>query len=265
MNSLYLNTWPYEQRFECCVRGSLLAIPTTLWTTTVEKMGCVIQSVGKTPSCHYYILQSGLLVVFERRCVLISCVPCGIADVARELITALEEKSPTHATLTRRYPVGEDLLSLAVSELDESQLPPVVAALEAGTIHQWPLEATDVPAVPQTLTLLLHGLVDSTDLHTVKAAISGLFPEFLIVGQSAAPDCFTVAGISGDQYISIKRTGAVYASVELSLQNWMRAEELINRALLLFKPEVVAPIWHGEPLSSDLGAISNTDTLQAGL
>lgn len=252
-------TWPYEHRFELCARGFLLATPASVWTTALSLANCSITSHGKTPECHYHLLNSGFLMVFNNRCVLVSNTPRGLIEPATYLLSALEEKQLTYASLTRRYPVGEDLLSLAVAGLDESQLPPVAARLESGTVHEWSLDPSLASAPPQTLTLLFHGLVDSSDSDTCRSAVYEIFPDFLTVVHKPCHDSFMVTAISGTQYIALQRTESTYASLEISVTDWYRAERLISQALLLFKPEIVAPIWTGEPIESSLESSSSND------
>jgi hypothetical protein len=261
MNTTPTTTWPYEHRFECCVRGSLLAVPPTVWTTAIALGDCAVSSHGKNPECHSYILTSGFLLVFNNRCVLVSNSPRGLVEPATYLYNALSEKQPTYASITRRYPVGEDLLSLAIAGLDESQLPPVTARLESGTVHEWVIEPTPAQSPPQTLTLLFHGLVDSSDSITCRSALLELFPEFLVLVDRPCPESFMITAISGTQYIALRRTEGTYASLEISVNDWHRAEALISQALLLFKPEVVGPIWTGAPLEKNFEYSSSNDDL----
>jgi hypothetical protein len=261
MNTTPSTTWPYEHRFECCVRGSLLAVPPTVWSTALSLAECAVTSHGKTPECHSYILNSGFLLVFNNRCVFVSNTPRGLVDPATYLFTSLAEKQPTYASITRRYPVGEDLLSLAIAGLDESQLPPVTARLESGTVHEWAVDVTLAQSPPQTLTLLLHGLVDNSDSSTCRNAVSELFPEFLVVVDKPSDDSFMVTAVSGTQYVALRRTEGTYVSLEVSVLDWHRAEALISQALLLFKPAVVAPIWTGAPLEKHPEYSSSNDDL----
>ncbi len=259
MNTTPTTTWPYEHRFECCVRGSLLAVHPHVWTTALALADCSVTSQGKTPDCHSFILSTGFLLVFNTRCVLVSSTPRGLMDAGTYLMDALAEKQPTYASLTRRYPVGDDLLSLAISGLDESQLPPVTARLESGTVHEWQLEAARLESPPQTLTLLFHGLVDSSDIVTCRSALSELFPDFLAVVDRPCAESFAITATGGTQYISLRRTEGTYVSLEVSVRDWHRAEGLISQALLIFKPEVVAPIWTGAPLEKPSEQISSND------
>jgi hypothetical protein len=257
----FTSPWPYEHRFELTVRGSLLAVVPTVWKTAIELMSSEIISQGKTPYCHYYLLSCGFLVVFDHRAVLVSTTEGGLMDAGSYLLSALEEKIPTHATLTRRYPIGEDLLSLAVHELDESILPPAIAKLESGTIHAWPLQSESPAQLPQTLTLLMHGLAASATPAELRAAINETSPEFLVVTNQTSSDGTSVVAVGNQQYIAVQSTELTYASIEISVHEWFGVEDLISRLLMLYRPEMVAPIWHGEPLEHHFGNSCNNDVV----
>jgi hypothetical protein len=256
-----LSYWPYEQRFELTVQGSLLAVVPSVWNTALELASEVVVSQGKTPHCHYYLLSRGFLVVFDRRAILVSSSLGGLMDAGSYLLDALEEKRPTHATVTRRYPIGEELLGLAHHELDEALLPPVVARMECGTIHAWPFDSVADAAEPQTLTLMMHGLSASATAVELRSALLSALPNLLVLTQPCESELSLLA-VGNQQYVAIRSAGLTYTSVEISVSTWLGIEGLISQLLMLYRPEVVTPIWHGQPLEHHFGNSCNNDVLQ---
>jgi hypothetical protein len=258
-NSLF--SWPYEQRFELTVQGSLLAAAPAVWKSAIELAASTVTSHGKTPECHYYLLNSGFLLVFDHRAVLVSNTAGGLMEPATYLLAALEEKIITHATLTRRYPIGEELLGLAYHELDESLLPPVVARLECGTIHSWPMPLQAAIPEPQTLTLMMHGLSASATALELRSVLAELSPQLLVLSNQTSKAGQSVVAVGGQQYVSIQSAGLNYVSIEISVGRWLGVEGLISQLLMLYRPEVVAPIWYGQPLEHHFGNSCNNDVL----
>jgi hypothetical protein len=122
-----------------------------------------------------------------------------------------------------------------------------------------PLQAA-IPE-PQTLTLMMHGLSASATALELRSVLAELSPQLLVLSNQTSKAGQSVVAVGGQQYVSIQSAGLNYVSIEISVGRWLGVEGLISQLLMLYRPEVVAPIWYGQPLEHHFGNSCNNDVL----